>query len=370
MKFIVYADIHHDEYAAKCLTLKDTLAIEKSLFARAKSGGFDFVLFAGDRFLKREPKDEVKVKADSLLFRCLHECNPGFYYFHLLGNHDRVDNTLKWHTSESLKALVSGEIAAIMDVPCTVFHPIAPVAIHALPAGFTFDAEKYDFSKPEYLNIFCFHDIVRGSTSDSDGSHIFDKGINLEEIDLPQFDLVYAGDIHVPQKLNLSHGRGGYVGSVLQRTRADAMKARGWLEVEAERQGEKWVTRTTFVPTRNFFTRVELQVNDDTTYHDLNCQIEETWIPDQTVEVRLCGTKANVDRLAEEPKWRNYVDILGARTIEITRAYNVEKSSAIVDMSGAKSPIEDLTRYLDSGFAEVGTLSREKLEEIIGGIHG
>ena len=64
LKFIVYADIHHDEYAAKCLTLKDTLDIERQVFQRAADGQFDFMIFAGDRFLKREPRDEVKTLAD------------------------------------------------------------------------------------------------------------------------------------------------------------------------------------------------------------------------------------------------------------------------------------------------------------------
>lgn len=376
MKFIVYADIHHDEYAAKCLTLQDTLQIEAQVFERARTGNFDFVLFAGDRFLKREPKDEVKVRSDVNLLNGLRACvasNPNFAYFHLIGNHDRVDNALKWHTSESLIApfsWVSGNFA-VMDLPKTYSVPSLPVAIHALPAGFTFDKACYNFLYPEQLNLFCFHDIVQGSSSDDLGNHIFNTGISLEEIDLPEFDLIYAGDIHVPQKFNLTNSKGGYVGSVLQRTRADAGRSRGWLEIEATRTEGKWTTQTKFVPTRNFFTKFAIALDSSTDYHTAISQIDETWVTDQAVEVKLTGEKETVDRIADDPKWKNYIDIIGARSFDLVRNYAVKEKDIVVDLSHTKTFLEDFALYLDSGFADTGSLSKDKLTDILGAFnHG
>lgn len=368
MKFIVYADIHHDEHAAKCLTLKDTLEIERQVFQRAADGGFDFIIFAGDRFLKREPKDEVKVLADECILDGLADQKKGFAYFHLVGNHDRVDNTLGWHTATALSIqLKTLEYRpGVMTSPGTYLAEELPVAVHALPAGYQFDASKYALkSMASKLNIFVFHDIVRGATSDSEGKHVFDEGIPVSDFDLPEFDRVYAGDIHVPQKFHTQNTKGGYVGAVLQRTRADSNQARGWLEVEAERVDNQWVFKTELVPTRNFFTRFAFDVNDTTTYTELTSQIDDQWVTDQAVEVRLRGCKADVDKLADEPQWRNYTDIVLARRFDVLREYQTEKQAAVVDLSSTQNPVEDLKLYIDSGFADVGTLSEDKLVNIL-----
>ena len=366
LKFIVYADIHHDEYAAKCLTLRDTLDIERQVFQRAADGGFDFMLFAGDRFLKREPRDEVKTLADQVIIEGLAKQMPGFGYFHLVGNHDRVDNTLRWHTAQSLATQLEklDVHSGIMDTPLTHEAGDIPVRVHALPAGYAFDRSLYNLD-PGWLNICVFHDIVKGSTSDSEGKHVFTEGLSLSDFDLPEFDLVYAGDIHVPQKFSFKNTKGGYVGAVLQRTRADSGQARGWLEVEAERVDDKWVTKTVFVPTRNFFTRYALDVGPETTYSMLVSQIDDQWVSDQAVEVRLRGAKADVDRLADEPRWQNYTHVLNARKFDVLREYKSEQQASVVNLSETQSPSEDLERYIESGFAEVGTLSKEKLFNIL-----
>ena len=366
MKFIVYADIHHDEYAAKCLTLQDTLEVERQIFARSAEGNFDFLLFVGDRFLKREPKDEVKVLADQVILEGLARQKENFGYFHLVGNHDRVDNTLHWHTAQALsRQIKKGSILpGIMETPGTYLQPSLPIRVHALPAGYKFDVSKYEFD-PSCLNIFAFHDIVRGATSDEEGKHIFEDGISIEEIDLPKFDIVYAGDIHVPQKFAFKNTKGGYVGAVVQRTRADSNKPRGWLEVEATQENNTWVTKTAFVPTRNFFTRLSFEVDDKTTYSDLVRQIDDIWVADQAVELRLKGNKLNVDRLADTPEWKNYTDVVPSRRFDILREYQTEQTDAVVNLSETHSPREDLELYLGSGFAELGSLSEEKLFSIV-----
>ncbi len=358
LTFIAYADIHHDEKAARCLTLNDTLQIETDLHNKVVESNFDFSLFAGDRYLKREPHDEVKVRADRVIMRALGSRQQPHY--HLVGNHDWVDNSCKWHTAETLEG-----VATVWKTPSTYFDDELGVAFHVLPSGFQFDKSVYNFEKQDYLNIFVFHDMVRGSVSDDEGKHVFDSGIDLGEIDLPEFDLILAGDIHVPQQFNLNNCKGGYTGAALQRTRADANRVRGWVEVTAVREASGWVCTTRLVPVRNFFTRYTFEVGESTTYSEINTQIDDQWVGDQAVEVKLVGKKEYVDRIAEDPHWANYLTFVNARSFDILREYQSETSDVTVDMSTAHTVTDDLVLYLDSGFADIGLLSRDYLIEVL-----
>lgn len=284
-KFIVWADTHWDKFASKCVTLDDTEEIERAIFQRAISGGFDFTLFAGDRYLKREPDDETKVRADRIIYDLVHPGNIPHY--HLIGNHDWVDNSRRWHTSESLKLLNNVQV---MDKART--WRFKNVAIHALPADMPMDLSKYEIDTSA-LNIFIFHDTVVGTYMNEERSLKFESGMSLEEFDFPQFDIVFAGDIHIRQPFNLQNTRGGYLGSVCQRTRADANHDRGWTEIVATNQGAGWNFDVKFVPTKNLFTRVTFAVDATTEIHNLKIPKED--VINQLVEVKLVGDKYHVD---------------------------------------------------------------------------
>ena len=358
VKFLVYADIHHaSSAAAHGIFLDDTISIEKELLTRAFEGGFDFTLFVGDRFLKREPEDEVKVRADRLFY----ELYPNYVpHYHLIGNHDWTDNTRKWHTAESMKSLPN---VFVMDQAKT-YQFGDNVFIHALPADYALDLGKY-ITNPDGLNIFVFHDTVNGSylSEDFDKTINKEKGITSGDIDRPEFDIVFAGDIHIPQTFPLKNTIGGYVGSVLQRNRGDSNRERGWIEVEATRVDGKWEFKTEFVPTRNFFTKVSFKCGPNTKYEDL--RIPEEMITNQVVEVRLIGTKENVDRIASDNRWENYETMYLARKLDIFKAYEIEQSEVVVDMSGSNSMLDDLGMYIKSGFVNLGNLQAEKLVDIV-----
>jgi hypothetical protein len=356
IRFIVYADIHHASSAAsRGLVLDDTIKIERDLLVRAHEGNFDFTLFAGDRFLKREPEDEVKVRADRLFYELYPNYKP---HYHLIGNHDWTDNTRKWHTAESMKFLPN---VYVMDCAQT-YEYSDKVLIHALPADFDFDMSKYAID-PEKLNLFVFHDTVIGSYLSEDFDKTIGSGIEVGEIDRQEFDLVFAGDIHVPQTFKLRNTIGGYVGSILQRTRGDSNRERGWVEVEATRVDGKWEFKTDFVPTRNFFTRVSFKCGPKTCFEDL--RIPEEMITNQVVEVRLIGNKENVDRVAAEPRWANYEELYLARKLDIMKAYEIEQSDVVVDMSSSNSMLDDLGFYIKSGFVNLGNLQAEKLVDLV-----
>lgn len=355
-KFIVWADTHHDKLAAKCVNLQDTIEVEKAIFQRAISGGFDFTLFAGDRYLKREPDDEVKVNADKIIFDLVDKGK--IPHFHLIGNHDWVDNSLRWHTSESLKRFRN---VCVMDEVCTYRHK--NVAIHALPADMQLDLKLYEEINSNELNIFVFHDTVVGTYMNEERSLKFENGMRTEEFDVPQFDIVFAGDIHIRQPFDLKYTKGGYLGSVTQRTRADANYERGWTEIVATNMGSGWTFDVKFVPTKNLFTRVTFQVDSATQITDLN--IPKKDVKDQLVEVKLIGDKANVDRLAEDIHWKTLELNQGARRVELLRAYQAEQSEVAVDLTKSDTPVGDLELYLDSEFSSIGTLKREAIVEAL-----
>lgn len=343
-RFIVYADIHYDRKAARCVTVEDCATIESALHRRALEG-FDFTLFCGDRFLRREPEDEIKTIADRTLIGSV--CSrQGCPHFHLIGNHDWVGNGMKWHTSESLRGMPNIQI---MDEAKT--YGFNGVLIHALPAGFHFDFDKYQIDK-EKLNLFVFHDMAIGAKTEA--GHVFTEGVSIGDIDLPEFSAVFAGDIHLPQKFNFSNTIGGYVGSVLQRTMADALSPRGWLEVTATRSFSGWDINLEFIPTRNLFSRYEFQVSENTRYED--CVIDETYLSDCMINIVLSGDKVEVDRVADDPRWANYRDYYNVRGIEISRNYVLAKSEKIVNLDKSNSLIDDAKIYLESGFSSTGNI--------------
>lgn len=352
-KFIAWADIHWDKLGAKCISLNDTDQVERAIFQRAKEGGFDFTLFAGDRYLKREPCDETKVTADRIIEDLVHP--GGIPHYHLIGNHDYTDNTRRWHTAESMKRYNN---CVVMDEAKTYRHK--EVLIHSLPADFHFDKSKYAID-PGLFNLFVFHDAVRGCFLNDAHTQAYDSGLDLSSIDLPEFNLVLAGDIHVRQTLPFRNTQGGYLGSVLQRTKADSNIERGWTEYTIEKSSvsNSWSISSKFVPVRNYFTRVSFNIGQSTKAEDL--AIPEKDLVDQLVEVRLTGSKVDVDRVADEPYWSTLSNRYRCRKIDVLRAYEAQQYEKVVDLSMSSSLTEDVEIYLDSGFASIGNLSRDRI---------
>lgn len=358
IRLIAWADTHWDELGAKCVTIEDSEEVERAIFHRAAEGKFDFTLFAGDRFHKREPHDEVKVRADRVMYDCVHK--GSIPHYHLVGNHCWTSDDRRWHTSESLKLFDNIEI---MEESKTYSHG-ENVLIHALPADFELDLKNYEFDN-DSLNIFIFHDTVRGTYMNEDKTMAFNKGLDVEQFDIPQFNIVLAGDIHVRQKFNLKHTGGGYLGSVTQRNRGDSNQERGWTEITATRQNpsSSWVFDVKFVPTKNLFTRISCGIDDKTQFSDLH--FDESDFVDQFVEVKLIGNKANVDRIADDDGWLKLQKQFKPRRIETLRAYETLQSDVAVDLSSSNGVLDDLDLYLKSGFASLGNIDSDKVADFV-----
>lgn len=362
VKWIAWADIHHDSLGARCVTIDDTTAIEELIFDRAKQIGADFTIFPGDRYQKREPDDEIKVKADKVIYEKVHQ--GSIPHYHLVGNHDWVDNTMKWHTGESLKLFNN---CIVLDQSRTVAQ--GNVRIHALPADFEMDMSKYQVD-PTCLNIFVFHDAVRGCFLNESKTHSYDSGLDLAELDQPGFDIVMAGDIHIRQLLPFKNTWGGYLGSACQRNKADSNVERGWTEFTATRNSptSKWTFETKFVPVRNFFTRVAFLVDADTKVEDL--VIAEKDMVDQLVEVKLGGTKKDVDRIAEDPHWKKLGQEMKVRHLDILSAYETQQSERVVDLTASESILSDVKLYIEGDFASLGDLTAAQIIAKVADLRG
>jgi DNA repair exonuclease SbcCD nuclease subunit len=364
IKFSVWADIHYDRLHSNCVKLDDFESIERNILMSAFRNDYDFTLFCGDRFKKRDPEDEVKTVADRVYKDFSYNVVRGrkdMSHFHLVGNHCWTENSMRWHTSMSLGDFPK---ITIMESPCT-YVGNKNFRIHALPSGFEFNMDYFEID-PDCFNIFVFHDMLAGSfrSDEMDPRNIFDSGISIHDIDRPEFDLVLAGDIHVPQKFKLKNVKngGGYCGAVVQLTKADANRDRGWLDITATKENGVWKTSTVFNKTRNFFTRISFNVNSETRYEDL--KIDDNLVDDQLVEVKLIGDKAHVDRIADDERWSNYKNFMNVRGFDILRAYEAQKSEVSIDMTKSSTIADDLSTYLDSGFANLGTVDREKILDV------
>lgn len=361
-KFIAWSDIHHDENGAKCITINDTVALETAIFKRAREWGADFTFFPGDRYLKREPHDEVKVRADRVIEENVHTGNIPHY--HLIGNHDWVDATMRWHTSESLKSYNN---VVIMDEAKT--YSFKNIRIHALPADFKMDKSAYVID-PTCFNLFTFHDSLRGCFLDEGQTQSYDGGLDPALIDLPEFDLVLAGDIHIRQKFKLNNTQGGYLGSAIQRTKADANAERGWTEYTITRLSPEspWKIEERFQPIRNFFTRVSFNVTADTAISDLI--IPEEQVVDQLVEVRLYGDKSDVDRLADDDYWNKLSRQLNARRVDVLRGYSAQRYESVCELEKEGTVVDDIEKYLNSNFSSIGNLSKSSIIEKVVELRG
>jgi DNA repair exonuclease SbcCD nuclease subunit len=231
-----------------------------------------------------------------------------------------------------------------------------------LPADVPFEKGTYH-PDPEKFNLFLFHGIVKGSLMSDGSERVFDEGIDISILDSPDWQFVLGGDIHVPQVIPFNFTRGGYTGSILQRDRSDADKPRGWLEIVADNSRGSWAISTEFVPTRNFFHKESHNIGPTTRYEDLD--IQESYINDQAVDIKLIGSREDVDRVASDPKWGNLENFMGARSLNIIREYKVAQLEAVVDFSQSRDVHDDLETYLKSGFSVTGELSQDKIFEMV-----
>jgi len=133
--------------------------------------------------------------------------------------------------------------------------------------------------------------------------------------------------------------------------------------MKAVKEPNRWSFQVNFVPTKNLFTRIQYGVGDKSTFEGLT--FEASLFEDQFVEVKISGDKINVDRIADDPGWKKLEKKLKPRKIEKLRAYETQQSNVVVDLTSSNGVMDDLSLYLESGFASLGALKSEVVTEAV-----
>lgn len=234
MRLVAFSDFHYC-HSWPLLDLTDFEAAHKRVCEYALEHRPDLVLFLGDRFRARQPRDHVRALADRQL-RALADVQAkhGGEVVYLVGNHDRYSESTQAGNTYSTVDVFRDVLPNVHVVAAPGTFPLANALLHALPSGYCFDRDVFR-PDPNRLNIFAFHGLVKGAVFDDLGTVIEDSALSLADLDDSAWDVVLGGDVHVPQRFNLTRTAGGYVGSTLRLTEADADDRRGFLDVALEK---------------------------------------------------------------------------------------------------------------------------------------
>lgn len=249
MRFVAFSDIHYADYSTG-VTVADIAAVERAVTEFCVAHGVGVCVFCGDRYLSHEPQDYVRVVSDQ---EQKHRNDVGIVTFSLVGNHDLYAKApVSGHSNRHLQT-VWGEFLpniVVMDEVKTYRHPRVPrLAVHAIPACFEWHdtlLASFDF-QPGEVNVLVFHDLLQGAVLDHTTGYRAPKGQRLDLIDDARFHIVLGGDVHLPQRLDFQHTRGGYVGAAIQQSRKDRGNARGWLVVDITGDDATVVSNTSYV---------------------------------------------------------------------------------------------------------------------------
>lgn len=240
MRTLSFSDIHYAALYPGGIRCDDVLRVEQQFTDLAVKLKVDVCFFAGDRFLSHTPEDWVRVLADGEQRRRNILKIPTFS---LVGNHDWWGKThVRGHSNRQAQ-YVWGDVMdylVIMDELKTYTHPAVPgLFVHALPAEMEPNNDAYDFSQTG-IHVLLFHGCIKGALLDDETNYRSPRGIPLEAIDDPRFNVVLGGDLHIPQRLPFKHTQGGYIGACIQQTRRDRGEMRSFLEVNFGQDGPEF----------------------------------------------------------------------------------------------------------------------------------
>ena len=231
MRVLAYSDIHIC-HSWPLISLEDIEAVHDRVCQYASENKPDLVLFLGDRFRARQPKDHVRAAADRGFRRMSDEVRAyGGAFAVLVGNHDRYSESVgSGNTYSSLKVFADVMPSTLLMERPGTYTIREDLLIHALPAGYAFDRRLY-LPNPACINIFAFHGLIHGAVYDQLGNIEIKSGVSMSDLDDSTWDVVIGGDVHVPQVFPLKNTIGGYVGSTLRLNEGDAGDERGFLDI-------------------------------------------------------------------------------------------------------------------------------------------
>jgi len=342
MKILAFSDFHYCT-TWPFLRLEDFEAAAHRICQYAIEHKPTVVLFLGDRFRARQPKDHIRALADRQLRELAGiQARHGGRVICLVGNHDRYSESVdsgNTYTTVGIFQDVLSNVSVVREPGTTEYQDGgAGWLLHALPTGYTYDATKLLFRPdPSRINVFVFHGLVRGAYFDAKGSVEIEKDaiISLADLDDSSWDVVLGGDVHIPQKFRLIRTVGGYVGATLRLTEADANDWRGFLDVDVEKGG---TTITKVEGGAPWFATVQIACNPDD-WPDPKPLVGAIAI------VTIAGTAAEL-RAIPDARIRQHFE--GARMVRVHRRFAHEAPAFIPAITAASTPLDDAVAYIKS----------------------
>lgn len=365
---IAYSDIHWDKFS-NGLTMDDIDAAEDQVRVASLERNKCPILFAGDRFVDSNPKDEVKNRADAAMLR---KCKDGIIQFYLVGNHDRWSRAVdSGHTYNHVHMYSDYDnLVNIMDRRIEYYMMDGSIAFHAIPADGFAKEFQFKYLEPSKfpIQICCFHDLYKDSVVDAKSGFRV-EGVAHEIMDDARFAFVIGGDNHVPQDLPLKNTTGIHTGSTIQHNWGDSGSPRGFWAIKLI-PGQK--TEYQFIEScapkfeRSVFVVKELDTFESWVVDQLKA------VKDNIARVHLQGPAeiiTKIDRVALE---RTIMSKWGPRRIQVVLEPWVKKlefSDTLKVSTPARPHSERWEEYVDAkGLAradELKQIGRQMIEKAI-----
>lgn len=224
MQFLVYSDIHHDDYN-NGITEADVVAVEDQVTQYAVQNQIQYVFFLGDWYRATNPNRSVIAVAEESWKR---RSDAGITTIVLVGNHDR------WTKSaESGHAFVSAgiyktDLRNIQVIEDIREFDLEDVHFLCIPSGYERHSTIVNYNRSRDCTlIVLFHGLVAGSALANGGSA--GSGIHPDVLRSLEADLIIGGDNHTHQRLDdLLNCVSLYVGAPLQHNWGDRGQTRGF----------------------------------------------------------------------------------------------------------------------------------------------
>lgn len=360
MRIVSFSDIHFCSTWPK-VTLDDIVAVHGRLVQFCLERRPDLVIFLGDRFRARQPRDHVRAAAD----RCMRELSAaqaqhGGACAYLVGNHDRYSESLgsghSYTTAEVFGDVLSN--VTIMADPKTYRIPIRTdstitgyrsqpdwlppsVYVHALPSGYRFRRDLYE-PDARVVNVLAFHGVVQSAVYDVAGNVQIRTGLSMQDLDDAAWQVVLGGDVHTPQRFDLQKTWGGYVGSTLRLEESDGTDKRGWLDVAVSDpwglHGGEVADSYKFVESDGpRFMRGAIHVTK------LPAAMQSQDHVGNFVTVELTGT---AQELRDVPDERVVALFPGARAVDVRRSPTYEMQALLPGIVAETPPFDTVVAYL------------------------
>ncbi len=356
MRFIVFGDIHLGTYEGSILDetglngrLIDGLKVWDEIEKYALENNIKIITFLGDRFRSSNPKGYIRDLADEKLKRFATK----FDFLCLVGNHDYYEKSSFYHSygvahifKENLSRLT------LMDNPGNV--AFEDIVFWGLPFGRKI--EEFDFTNfdENYYNILLFHDEVVGAKYPN--GVLCRKGLFVD--DLKRFDLVLGGHIHLAQEI--SGCSGGFVGSVTQLKKDDAVYQRGWWDITIENRKLEIKKIESKAP-KYILQEIKIDKGDE---YKLFFQDEEwlNFLKGNYLILKATGNKTILSRLDRKGIERELINKCGLRfctfELDMRKTYDFK----MPELQKAKSISQEIEIILDKW--DLQNLSKEDLRNV------